>query len=72
MTDDERRLLAVKGKALGRGVLSAVASIVTPDTILAWASAADRSEVGLQRATATSRSFPDDEGGLRTSGAGGP
>jgi transposase InsO family protein len=36
LTDDERRLLAVKGKALGRNVLSAVASIVTPDTILAW------------------------------------
>ena len=35
-TDDERRRLAVKGKALGRGVLRDVASIVTPDTILAW------------------------------------
>ncbi len=36
LTDDERRLLAVKGKALGRSVLSAIATIVTPDTILAW------------------------------------
>ncbi len=35
-TDDERRRLAVKGKALGRRALRAVASIVTPDTILAW------------------------------------
>ena len=35
-TDDERRRLAVKGKALGRKVLRDVASIVTPDTILAW------------------------------------
>ena len=35
-TDDERRRLAVKGKALGRKVLREVASIVTPDTILAW------------------------------------
>ena len=35
-TDDERRRLAVKGKALGRRVLREVASIVTPDTILAW------------------------------------
>ncbi len=35
-TDDERRRLAVKGKALGRGVLREVASIVTPDMILAW------------------------------------
>ncbi|MCH9033253.1 MAG: transposase [Planctomycetes bacterium] len=35
-TDDERRRLAVKGKALGRRVLREVASIVTPDTLLAW------------------------------------
>ena len=35
-TDDERRRLAVKGKALGRKILHEVASIVTPDTILAW------------------------------------
>ncbi len=35
-TDDERRRLAVKGKALGRKALRHVASIVTPDTILAW------------------------------------
>ncbi len=35
-TDDERRRLAVKGKALGRKVLRKVASIVTPETILAW------------------------------------
>ncbi len=35
-TDDERRRLAVKGKVLGRKVLGDFASIVTPDTILAW------------------------------------
>ena len=35
-TDDERRRLAVKGKVLGRRALREVASIVTPDTILAW------------------------------------
>ena len=35
-TDDERRCLAVKGKVLGRQVLPEVASIVMPDTILAW------------------------------------
>jgi hypothetical protein len=34
LTDEQRRLLAVKGRALGRRVLSEVASIVTPDTIL--------------------------------------
>ncbi len=36
LTDDERRRLAVKGKALGRKLLKEVAGIVTPDTILAW------------------------------------
>jgi transposase InsO family protein len=36
LTDDERRRLAVKGKALGRKVLNEIACIVTPDTILAW------------------------------------
>ena len=36
LTDDERRRLAVKGKAIGRRALDEVASIVTPDTILAW------------------------------------
>ena len=33
---DQRRRLAVKAKKLGRKVLSEVASLVTPDTLLAW------------------------------------
>ena len=36
LTGDERRRLAVKGKAIGRRALDEVASIVTPDTILGW------------------------------------
>ena len=36
LTDDERRRLAVLGKRLGRRLLSQVATIVTPDTILRW------------------------------------
>ncbi len=36
LTDEQRRRLAVKGKALGRKVLQGVAGIVTPDTILRW------------------------------------
>ena len=36
LTNDQRRILALKGKLLGRKVLSQVASIVTPDTILRW------------------------------------
>lgn len=36
LTDDQRRRLAVKGKAIGRRALEEVATLVTPDTILAW------------------------------------
>jgi hypothetical protein len=33
---DQRRRLAVKGKSVGRKDLLRLASIVTPDTLLAW------------------------------------
>jgi putative transposase len=36
LTDDQRRLLAVKGHALGRKALRELTTIVTPDTILRW------------------------------------
>ena len=36
LTDSQRRRLAAKGKVLGRRVLARIATIVTPDTILAW------------------------------------
>jgi transposase InsO family protein len=36
LTDDQRRRLAAEGKILGRRVLAEIATIVTPDTILAW------------------------------------
>jgi hypothetical protein len=36
LTDQQRRRLAVRGKAIGRRALSEVASLVTPDTILRW------------------------------------
>ena len=36
LTDDQRRRSAAKGKILGRRVLAEIATIVTPDTILAW------------------------------------
>ncbi len=36
LADEQRRRLAVKGKLLGRKILSEVAGIVTPDTILRW------------------------------------
>ena len=36
LTDDQRRRLAVRGQRLGRARLRAVATIVTPDTILRW------------------------------------
>ncbi len=36
LTDDQRRRLAAKGKLLGRKALWQIATIVTPETILAW------------------------------------
>ena len=36
LNDDQRRRLAVRAKALGRKILAEVASIVTPETLLAW------------------------------------
>jgi hypothetical protein len=36
LTDDQRRRLAARGKTLGRKLLGEVATLVTPDTILAW------------------------------------
>jgi putative transposase len=36
LTDEQRRRLAAKGKALGRKLLGRVGTIVTPDTILRW------------------------------------
>jgi len=36
LNDDQRRRLAVKGKALGRKALFGLTTIVTPDTILRW------------------------------------
>ena len=36
LTDDQRRRLAAKAKRLGRKLLSEVATIVTPETLLAW------------------------------------
>src|SRR5499427_6513491 len=34
--DDQRRRLAAKAKGLGRKVLGEVATVVTPETLLAW------------------------------------
>ena len=36
LTDDQGRLLAVKGKALRPKTLRELTAIVTPDTILRW------------------------------------
>ncbi len=36
LTDDQRRMLAVKGQALGRKALFELTTVVTPDTILRW------------------------------------
>ena len=36
LTDEQRRVLAAKGKALGRRALMELTTIVTPDTIMRW------------------------------------
>ena len=36
LSDDQRRRLATKAKSLGRKMLAEVATIVTPETLLAW------------------------------------
>ena len=36
LNDDQRRRLAAKAKGLGRKILAEVATIVTPETLLAW------------------------------------
>jgi hypothetical protein len=36
LSDDQRRRLAARAKRLGRRVLTQVATIVTPETLLAW------------------------------------
>jgi len=36
MSDDQRRRLAIKGKALARKARQEIATIITPDTILRW------------------------------------
>jgi len=36
LTDDQRRRLAAKAKRLGRRALDAVATLVTPDTLMRW------------------------------------
>ncbi len=36
LNDDQRRRLAAKAKLLGRKALNAVATIVTPDTLMRW------------------------------------
>src|SRR5688572_32876767 len=36
LNDDQRRRLAAKTKGLGRKLLAEIATIVTPETLLAW------------------------------------
>ncbi len=44
LSDDQRRVLAVKAKALGRKGLRELTTIITPDTILRW-----HRELGAQK-----------------------
>ena len=48
-TDEQRRRLAAKARALGRDGMKEVAGLVTPDTLLRWYTA-DREEVRRKQA----------------------
>src|SRR5438874_6647358 len=50
--DDQRRRLAVKAKELGRKILAEVATVVTPEMLLAW-HRTDRPQVRWQRPAPT-------------------
>ena len=52
LSDDQRRRLAVKGKALGRRQLQKIAAVAQADTILRW----HRELVGLNRHTESKQS----------------
>ena len=63
LNDDQRRRLAAKAKRLGRRILAEVASIVTPETLLAWHRqliAHDDMESARQRVSAGSASWAND------------
>src|SRR5215469_960697 len=48
-TDDQHRRLAAKAKVLGRKMLQEVATIVTPETLLAWHRKRTNGEVRRER-----------------------
>ena len=56
LTDDQRRVLGMKGKSLGRRALMELTTIVTPDTILRLHRTLSCPEVGLQQTTQFGRS----------------
>jgi hypothetical protein len=47
--DDQRRRLAVRAKKLGRRVLNELATIVTPETLLAWKLIAEKYDGSASR-----------------------
>ena len=70
LTDAQRRRLAVRGQKLGRRILSQVAGIVTPDTILRWYRRLIAQKLRWQ-CPPTSRTADDTQGGGRTRRADG-
>jgi hypothetical protein len=71
LTDDQRRRLAARGQRLGRRILSRVATIVTPDTILRWHRLLIEVELRAEAAGA-SRHSEGDRGTYRADGHGQP
>ena len=55
LSDSERRTLAEIGKCLGRKLLSDVACVAKPETILDWYRPSDRSQIRWIQASLVSR-----------------
>jgi hypothetical protein len=57
LTEDQRRLLAVKGKSIGRPALIELTNVVTPDTIMRWHNTLALSSLGSYCGPPSSKEF---------------
>jgi hypothetical protein len=67
LNDDQRRRLAVKAKKLGRRVLHELATLVTPETLLAWHRKLIARKYGGSKERGPGRPRTQDEEGSRRS-----
>ena len=70
LTDDDRRRLAARAYRVGRAALREIATIATPDTLAAVASAVDCAEMDVRAETRTARRAARDPSTGRADGGG--